>query len=87
MLASFLNFVKRPFVGDQTTAREAYQQSQGYARAGYTGNGGFHTLRTIAATQPAGIAPGPTHKVNDPTVTGNNAGVIGVHQLSDGPQF
>lgn len=78
-----LNFIKRPFVGDQTTARDAFQQYQGYAFSGVNGNGGQGVRRSMFATSPAGIAPGPTHKLNDPSATGNDAYSIGVQPLTD----
>lgn len=66
-----LNFLKRAFVGDQTTARLAYQQGQGYARAGVNGGAGFTVKGQVPATYPGGIAPGPTHRLIDPLATGN----------------
>lgn len=82
-MGKFLNFIKRPFVGDQTTARQAYQQSNGYAFAGVNGGAGFTVRRSITATQPAGIAIGPTHKLNDPFVTGNNNINLELQPLTD----
>lgn len=82
-MGRFLNFIKRPFVGDQTTGRLAYQQSQSYAYAGVNGDAGFTVRRTIAPMQAAGIAVGPTHKLNDPSVTGNNNVNIELQALSD----
>jgi hypothetical protein len=62
---------KRPFVGDQTTARLALAQSQGYTFAGINGGAGFTVKGQVAATYPMGITPNPTAQLNDPTVTGN----------------
>lgn len=87
MFGKFLNFVKRPFVGDQTTGRLSYQQSQGYAFAGVNGGAGFTVRRTVAAVQPAGITPGPTHKLNDPIVTGNANWNIELEPLSEDRQI
>lgn len=93
-LVNVLNFVKRPFVGEQTTARDAYLGYQSYAFAGMNGNGGQTVRRTIAPMQPAGIVPGNTLKLNDPTATGNVARNVVVQPLSEmdgpvaqGPQF
>ena len=82
-----LNFFKRPFVGDQTTAREAFQGYQSYALAGVNGNGGFTVKGQISPIYPAGIAPGPTHKLNDPTATGNSSDTVEVVALTDNRSF
>lgn len=71
MLNKFLNFVKRPFVGDQTTARLAFEQYNGYSFTGIVGNGGQMVKRSLNAINPAGITPGPTIKPLDASVTGN----------------
>lgn len=78
-----LNFIMRPFVGDQTTGRLAYQKPVGYAYSGINGNGGQGVRRSMAATAPGAITPGPTHKLNDPSVTGNDSGTFGVQELTD----
>lgn len=67
-----LRFIRRPDINEQNTGHEAFQQYNGYAYAAYNGNGGFTVKRSMNATNPANIAIGPTHKLNDPTVTGNN---------------
>jgi hypothetical protein len=77
-----LNFIRRPNVDDQTTAHLAYQQSYGYALAGYVGNGGHEVLRSMNATNPATIAVGQTLRTIDPTATGNNALSLNLNPLS-----
>lgn len=75
-------FSKRPFIGDQTTARLAVEHPQGFNYA------------PIAAGGPQGVAftrsPGPYNRptmaapnlhLSDPTVTGNPAGSLGVTPL------
>jgi hypothetical protein len=76
-------FRKRPLADEQNTGREAFQQSMGYSPVAYNGNGGFTVLRAMRATTPAGITPGPTHKLNDPTVTGNTGYSLNQQPLSD----
>jgi len=73
MLSKVLNFIKRPFVGDQTTARLSFQQYNGYAYAGIVGNGGQMVKGTVNAINPASITPGPSIKPLDASVTGNPA--------------
>lgn len=82
-MRSVINFLTRPFVGDQTTARQAFQQYNGYAYTGINGDAGFTVLGQIRAEYPAGIAPGPTHKLNDPSVTGNDSSNIALQPLTD----
>ena len=72
MFGALIRFIKRPLVDEQTTGREAFQQYNGYAFAGVNGGAGFTVKNSPRATNPANIAVGPTHKLNDPTVTGNN---------------
>lgn len=67
----FLQFKKRPFVGEQGTGRLAYQKSMGLALAGANGGAGIAALRTLNATNPASVVIGPTYRNQDPTVTGN----------------
>ena len=71
MLNRLIKFIRRPDINAQNTGHEAFQQYQGYILSGVNGNGGQGVRRTIAATQLATIAVGPTHKLNDPTATGN----------------
>lgn len=82
MLGKLIRFIRRPDINEQNTGHEAYQQYQGYAFAGVNGNGGQGVRRTIRATQAATIAVGPTHKLNDPTATGNPNTNLGVQPLS-----
>lgn len=83
MLGAFINYIKRPFVGDQTTGRLAFQQYNGYAYAAYNGNGGFTVASSFRALNPGTITPGNTLKLNDPTVTSNNSVNLKVLPLSD----
>lgn len=78
-----LNFITRRFVGDDTTARLSYQQYNGLPLTSYRGWTGFNVLGQITATYSAGIAPGPTHKLNDPTATGNNSYNLNLQPLTD----
>lgn len=78
-----LRFIRRPDINEQNTGHEAFQQYNGYAFAAYNGNGGFTVKRSMNATNPATIAPGPTHKLNDPTVTGNNNVNLELRPLSE----
>jgi hypothetical protein len=96
MLKKIINFIRRPEINEQNTGRYAFQQYNGYARAAYNGNGGFTVNRSMNASNPANIAVGPTHKLNDPTVTGNPSSSIRLEKLTQensilpvgiGPQF
>lgn len=80
-------FDKRPEINEQNTGRMAYQQSMGYAPVSNTGVGGQMVLRTIDAFQPANIAVGPTLKLVDPSVTGNNAYGLTTQPLSENDPF
>lgn len=88
MFGSFLRFVKRPFVGDQTTARLAFEQYQGYSYTGIVGNGGQMVKGTVNAINPATIVPGPSIKPLDASVTGNPArGMVVQPLIDDGRSF
>lgn len=82
MLGKLIRFIKRPLINEQNTGREAFQQYNGYAYAGVNGNGGQGVRRSMRATSPATIAIGPTHKLNDPTATGNNNTNLQLQPLS-----
>ena len=82
MFGKLIRFFRRPDINSQNTGHEAYQQYQGYALAGVNGNGGQTVKRTIAPMQKATIAVGPTHKLNDPTGTGNTNTNIYLQPLS-----
>jgi hypothetical protein len=75
---------KRPIVGEQTTERLAFHPYQGLAYSGINGDAGFNAHRSLGATAPMGIVPGPSHKLNDPTVTGNNAWTVDLEALTGG---
>lgn len=83
MIRKFIRHVLRPLVGEQDTARLAYQPYQGLALTGVNGNGGQGVRRTISATSTVTIAPGPTHVVRDPTGTGNTSGGLVLEPLSN----
>jgi hypothetical protein len=69
----FINFIRRSLVDSQGTGQEAFQQQQGYSFSSINGNGGHGIKSSLNATNPATITVGPTHKLNDPFVTGNAA--------------
>lgn len=88
MISKVLNFFSRPFVGEDTTARLAYQRYNLPLLEGVNGGAGFTVMGQVNATYPAGIAPGPTHKINDPSATGNQVDIAPVLQpLSDDRSF
>lgn len=66
-------FERRPDLNEQNTGHFAFQRSAGLAPADYKGNGAQAVLGTLAVGQASGIAVGPTHKLNDPSATGNNS--------------
>ena len=80
---SVINFIKRAFVGEQTTGRESYQRYNEPVYEGVNGSAGFTILGKLDAMQPAGITPGPTHKLNDPSVTGNDNRDVYLQPLTD----
>lgn len=75
-------FKRAPDIDDQNTGHFIFQHTQGYAYVPYNGGAGFTVRRSMNATTPAGIVPGPTHKLNDPTVTGNSSGTLLLSPLS-----
>jgi len=77
-----MDFVKRPFIGDDTTGRLAYKKQWGYTFASLLGNGGWAPQRSLAATTPMNITVGPTHRVIDPTQTGVVPGNFDIEPLS-----
>lgn len=83
MFGKVFSFIKRPFVGDQTTGRLVYQRSQGLAYSGINGNGGQGVRRSLNAINPANIAVGPTERAFDPTITGNPSDSLGLQSLSE----
>lgn len=64
-------WLRRPTLGEQNTGHLAVQQSAGYSSVDAMGWGGMSVQRSMNASNPANTTPGPTHKLNDPTVTGN----------------
>ena len=86
MFNKILSFIKRPFVGDQTTARLSYQQSLGHTYASVMVTGDDNRVRrSLNAINPAGITPGPTWKPLDASVTGNPASSPVLESLTDYP--
>lgn len=83
MLSRFVNLISRPFVGDQTTARLAFQPYQGLAASGINGDAGFTVYNSPKVLSPANVAIGPTHKRSDPTATGNPNWNLDLQPLSD----
>lgn len=79
-----IRYIRRALLGVANTSENAaYQRSQGLAFVNGFGNGGFNVLRQIAATQPAGIVPGPSLKLNNPAVTGNINKSLDLQPLTD----
>lgn len=83
MFRKFIRHITRPLLGEQSTARLAYQPYQGLALSGVNGNGGQGVRRTVNATSTVTIAPGPSTVVRDPTVTGNPSSGLELQPLSD----
>jgi hypothetical protein len=83
MFRKFIRHITRPLLGEQSTARLAYQPYQGLALSGVNGNGGQGVRRTINATSTVTFSPGPTTVVRDPTVTGNPSSGLQLQALSD----
>lgn len=76
-------FSKRPDIDAQNTGHEVYQKQIGYDFTDVRGIGGINVLHSPSPYNPGTVMVGPTHKVNDPTVTGNNAQDLKVAPLSD----
>lgn len=83
MFRKLIKFILRPEINEQNTGRFAYQQYQGYARAGVNGNGGQGVRRTVNAINPATIVPGNSLVKRDPTQTGNPSDTVSIQPLSD----
>lgn len=72
MLTSLLGlFSKRPFIGEQTTKRDAWLGYQGQGYTSYLGVGGQRVLRSMSIGSPAGIVATSSVRIIDPTATGN----------------
>lgn len=82
-MASFMQYLLRPFIDAQSKNTEAYQRSLNPARSWYLGNGGQAVGADVKATAPATIAVGPTHKRVDGLVTGNVNDSFTVQALTD----
>lgn len=80
-------FERRPDINEQNTGHFAFQRSAGLAYADYKGNGAQAVVGTMLVGQPSGIAVGPTHKLNDPTATGNNSYGLEVRPLTTDDPF
>jgi len=76
-------FSKRPDINAQNTGHEVYEKQIGYGYTDVRGIAGVTVLRSPSPLNPGTIMVGPTLKLNDPTVTGNNAGSIHQNPLSD----
>lgn len=81
-MGKIMDFIRRPIVGQDTTAALVYRKQWGYTSADIYGNGGRRVSRQLAATAPMNITPGPTHRITDPTVTGNVPGTFEIEPLS-----
>jgi hypothetical protein len=73
MLSGVINFIKRPFIGEQNTGRMAFQRYNNPIQVNYRGNGGINVIAQVASTSPAFVTPGPTLKLLDAAATGNIA--------------
>lgn len=82
-MRKLLNYLKRPFIGEQTTERLAFQQYNGLAATGINGDAGFTVKGQIKPCTGAIVVPGPSHKLNDLAVTGNIGYSAGVEPLTD----
>lgn len=78
----FFSFKKRPEINEQNTGRLALQRVLGLTLVPANGGAGI-AVGVLNATNPATVVPGPTHKLNDPTVTGNVSGSPSLQPLSD----
>jgi len=77
-----LDWLKRPFVGDQNTGRFAFQRPMGLVQSNYRGGAGQTVRRPLVAASPLVFAP-KTVVTSDPTVTGNPADTLGNESLSN----
>lgn len=73
---------KRPLLDEQTTARDAWMQAQGYTYAGVNGDAGIVVQRSLRGPQPASRIIGPTLVARDPSQTGNPNSTLGTTPLS-----
>ncbi len=76
-------FSRRPEINEQNTGREAFQRVTGLAFTPSNGGAGIVFTRSPSALNPGTVMVGPSHKLNDPTVTGNVSGSPHLQSLSD----
>lgn len=77
------SFTKRPDLDAQNTGHDVYNKALGYGFADVKGIGGINVLHSPSPFNPGTVMVGPTHRVSDPTVTGNNSANLRVAPLSD----
>lgn len=82
---SFFRYDKRPFVGDDTTARLAYVKPFDYPLASATGPQGVNVKSNLNPFFHPSVA-GQGLVFNDPTVTGNPSTTLSVMPLSQTPE-
>lgn len=70
MLRKLYSFIKRPTLGSTDTSNLVYARPFSSPVSDINGSGGHAYLRSMAATYPMGLAPGPTLKLANPAVTG-----------------
>lgn len=84
MLRAIFGFSKRPKLGNTQTDNLVYDRPFAYAPIDIKGIGGHAYIRSMAATYPMGITPGPTQKLVNPAVTGNINTTLETTALTDG---
>jgi len=73
---------RRPEINEQNTGREAFERVTGLSFTPSNGGAGIVFTRSPSPFNPGTVMVGPTHKLNDPTVTGNVSGSVDVSPLS-----
>lgn len=76
-------FERRADINSQNTGHEAYQRVQGLAYAPANGGAGIPFTASPSPFNPGTLMLGPTHRITDPTVTGNNSSSPVLEPLSD----
>jgi len=77
------SFTRRPDINEQNTGHEVYNKPFGYGFTDVKGIAGVTVLHSPSPFNPGTVMVGPTHRVVDPTVTGNNSSDLKLLPLSD----
>lgn len=81
-ILNLLSYVKRPFIGDQTTARLALEPYNGLSHVAYSGIGGHNFHSSPKALLPTTYSL-PFVKLSDPSAMGLSNSAYGLNPLTE----